>query len=180
MRSQEFLAKQLKSTAEIMEWVISLFTEDRLNEFPPHKNHPKAPDWAITYLGEWSALRVLFHLVYYEEVFALPSMRECIGESKATLPDNSSKEEEEWIKGVIVTELLERFRNARDEQIAIVTAASNKELNDKRMKYFGHGKVSISWLVTKTIQHTFDHGGKLLRKALYWDDFLNRSDKKDD
>jgi len=181
MRSQKFLFKQLESTAEIIEWAISLFTEDRLNEPPPHKNHPKAPDWAKTYLGQWSPLRVLFHLVYYEEVFALPSMKHCIGESKASFPDSTKKEEEEvWARGVILTELLERYRKVRREQMQVIKRTSNEEWNNKKTEYYGHGKVSMSWLVAKTIQHTFDHGDKLLRKALYWDDFLHWFDKPDE
>ena len=178
--SREFLAKQLESTAEIIEWTIFLFDKDRLKESPPHENHPKASAEVKTYFGQWSALRVLFHLVFYEEISVLPIMKRCLSESKVTPSEGSNDEEEEWIDGVKLTELLERFRKVRREQIAIIKATSKEEWNNNKIDYYSHGKVSISWLVAKTIQHTLDHGDKLLRKALYWDDMLNWLNEQDE
>ncbi|MFX0115976.1 MAG: hypothetical protein ACFFB3_15605 [Candidatus Hodarchaeota archaeon] len=51
MSSKDFLAKQLNQTAQVIEWALTLFPTERLNEVPPHDTHPKANDWAKTYFG---------------------------------------------------------------------------------------------------------------------------------
>lgn len=105
-------------------------------------------------------------------------MRHWIGDPIPPFSEHTSKEEEEWEKGVDLTNLLERFQKVREKQVEIVNEIRNEHWNEQRLEYSGHGKVSAAWLVAKTIQHTFDHGDKLLRKALYWDDALKFLDKK--
>ena len=80
MNSKDFLAKQLRETAKIIDWAINLVPEDRLLEIPPHSTHPKADESMKKYFGLWSAYRLMFHLVHYEENWALPGLNYWLGE----------------------------------------------------------------------------------------------------
>ena len=80
MDLKEPLASQLRSTAEIIEWAVSQVPQDRLLETPPHGQRPKSDQGLKTYFGQWSAYRLIFHLVHYEEWYALPTMRHYLGE----------------------------------------------------------------------------------------------------
>ncbi len=171
MDSKAFLAKQLDQTAQIIEWAVTFFSDERLSEVPPHSTHPNAPEWGKTFFGEWSALRVLFHLLYYEETIALPSIKHWIGEPVPDYP-KSSEEEEAWKKCNDKSELLDRFHKIRKSQLEIINRIDPMDWEKNKLVYHGHGKVSAYWFVAKTIQHTLAHGDKLLRKALYWDDAL--------
>ncbi len=170
MDSRAFLAKQLDQTGQIIEWAISLFSEERLSEEPSHRTHPNAPEGIESFFGKWSALRVLFHLLYYEETIVLPSLKHWVGEPVPIYP-KSSEEEQEWKKCDNKTKLLDRFREVRKRQLEIINRIDPIDWDNDKLVYHGHGKVSAYWFVSKTIQHTFAHGDKLLRKALYWDDF---------
>ena len=99
MSSKIFLARQLKETAQIIEWAVKLVPKDRLLDVPPHSNHPKASEGMKTYFGLWSAYRLLFHLTFYEENYALPTMKHWLD---APHPDvdiifpNMEVDEEAW------------------------------------------------------------------------------------
>lgn len=173
MSTKDFLAKQLIETAQVIEWALTLFPKERLTEKPPHGIHSNDPEW----FGQWSALRLLFHLVYYEETIALPSLRHWLGDPKPSYPDNSV-EDDEWEKGNDLTNLLLRFQDVRREQVGVINKIDDKHWNEEKIRFYSHGMVSAAWFVAKTIQHSFSHGDKLLRKALYWDDALE-SLKKD-
>ncbi|UCE14308.1 MAG: DinB family protein [Candidatus Heimdallarchaeota archaeon] len=174
MSTKDFLAKQLEETAQIIEWALNLFPKERLTEIPPQETHPNAPEW----FGKWSALRLLFHLVYYEETIALPSLKHWIGEPKPSYPE-ISLEEKEWEKGMDLTGLLLRFQTVRKEQVRVIDEIDEAQWSEEKLRYYGHGMVSAAWFVAKTIQHTFSHGDRLLRKALYWDDALEHAASKE-
>jgi hypothetical protein len=117
-------------------------------------------------LGEWSATRHIFHLVFYEQTFALPAMRWWLAEPPQPLP--GLDEEEAWGEGKEAVEsLLTEFQKVRDEQLALLAQFTGPVWNTSRMFY--SGPVTLAWLVTKTIQHTADHTNGLLRIALFWD-----------
>ncbi|MHA1994645.1 MAG: DinB family protein [Candidatus Hodarchaeales archaeon] len=166
MNTKAFLANQLDQTAQIIEWSINLFPEKRLIEIPPHSTVSMK-----SFFGEWSALRVLFHLFYYEETIALPCLNHWIGGPVPLLPESAQVEKVEWEKCEKKSEILDRFLEIRKKQIETIENIDIKDWDKKKLVYYGHGKVSAHWMVAKTIQHTFAHGDKLIRKALYWDDF---------
>ncbi len=166
MNTKAFLANQLDQTAQIIEWSIDLFPEKRLIEIPPHSTVSMK-----SFFGEWSALRVLFHLIYYEETFALPSINHWIGGPIPSFPKSSQEEEREWDECERNLKLINRFLNNRKKQIETINNIDVRDWDKNKLVYYGHGKVSAHWMVAKTIQHTFSHGDMLLRKALYWDDF---------
>jgi len=174
MNSKDFLAKQLGETAQIIDWAIKLVPETRLLEIHPAKDHPKADEFMKRYFGSWSAYRILFHLVIYEEVFALPALKHWLG---GPLPrkDKVPKEEELWNeelqRGIYLKALLKRFHAVRKEQIEALNQMSEATWKEVKDGTFW-GKVSAEFSVSKTIQHSFEHGNKIMRLGLFWDRLL--------
>ncbi|NHJ48019.1 MAG: DinB family protein [Asgard group archaeon] len=177
--SKDFLAKQLEETAQIIDWAMKLIPDDRLLEDPPHFTHPNASEDVKKYFGSWSAYRILFHLLHYEENSALPNIvlwldesehldRRCGGESKAykEVLENRTN----------LKELLDRFQEVRKKQIKAINKISNKMWTEKKPNT-NWGNVTVEFIVTKSIQHTLEHGNKILRNVLFWDSYLRRLNK---
>ena len=184
MSSKEFLAAQLSGTAKVIEWAISQVPQGRLLEAPPHGDHPKSAHGFKTYFGQWSAYRLLFHLVNYEENYALPTMRYWLGESHPNgdlmIPD-SEEEQEAWAReleaGAELSALLARFRVLRDEQVEVLRNIPDEEWAIEKLET-EFGPVSAEFAVVKTIQHTLEHGNDILKNALYWDRALEWLDSR--
>jgi len=89
---------------------------------------------------------------------------------------NMEIEEAEWEteveKGVNLPSLLKRFHSVRNKQIEVVNSIRDEHWTEERVRT-AFGKVSAVFTVTKTIQHTLEHGNTILRNALYWDRALN-------
>lgn len=185
MISRDFLAKQLEATAQAIEWAITLVPNDRLLEVSPHRSHPKARGGLKDYFGQWSAYRLLFHLVHYEELYALPTMKHWLGEPHPSVdivsPDPESEEEaweQELRKGVNSQALLGRFHSARSRQIEVVSSIEDEYWSEEKVTT-EFGKVSAEFTVSKTIQHTLEHGNMILRNALYWNRALEWLDQQE-
>jgi hypothetical protein len=58
----------------------------------PHENHSNCAHGFKTYFGEWPAYRLLFRLVYYERVNALPTMKHWLGGPYSGMPLQSERE----------------------------------------------------------------------------------------
>ncbi|NHJ40331.1 MAG: DinB family protein [Asgard group archaeon] len=177
--SKDFLAKQLDETAQIFDWAMRLVPEERLLETPPHASHPNASDDVKRYFGSWSAYRIFFHLIHYEETAALPNMtlwldesqhidRKCGGETIAY--------KEALEKRIDLKTLLDRFHNVRDKQIEVLNKIPEDQWTEKKSNT-NWGSVTLEFIVTKSIQHTLEHGNKILRNALFWDSYLSRLER---
>ncbi|MFX1538620.1 MAG: DinB family protein [Promethearchaeota archaeon] len=179
LSSKAFLAKQLEETAQIINWAINLVPKERLLEIPPHSTHPKASDYMKSYFGLWSAYRILFHLVHYEENSALPNMKLWLGEQPNRQRCGKEKEdwEEELRKGPNLEALLERFHSVRKQQTEVINKIQDNQWQEKRPNT-NWGTVSVEFIVTKSIQHTLEHGNKILRNVLFWDGYLRQLNKK--
>jgi uncharacterized damage-inducible protein DinB len=178
MNSKVFLAKQLGETAQIIDWAIRLVPEDRLLEIPPHSTHPKADENMQRYFGLWSAYRLMFHLVHYEENWALPGLKYMLGESilaKKDIPNEKEMWDKELVKGVDLNLLLKRFHSVREKQIEVLSKMSDEIWLEKKMNTYW-GEVTAEFSVSKTIQHTLEHGNKLTRIAIHWDRLLEYLD----
>lgn len=178
--SKDFLARQLKETAQIIDWAIKSVPDKRLLEDPPHSTHPEASDDVKRYFGTWSAYHILFHLLHYEETAALPNLtlwldeseqmkRKCGGEKKAY--------EEALMNEISLQTLLDRFHTVRKKQIEVLNKISEAQWIEKRPNT-NWGNVTIEFIVSKSIQHTLEHGNKILRNALFWDSHLRRLNSK--
>ena len=179
MTSKDFLAKQLAETAAIIEWAINLVPENRLLEISPHKEHSKTDDSMKSYFGSWSAYRLLFHLVFYEENWALPGLKYWLDDAlppKNNIPSEEENWEKELLKGIDLESLLKRFHFVRKNQVKVINQMQDKAWVEKKIDTYW-GEASAEFSVSKTIQHTFEHGNKIMRIALHWDRLLTWLDQ---
>jgi hypothetical protein len=125
-------------------------------------------------LGEWSALRHLFHLVWYEREFALPTMRLWLGGPPFT--EEGLDDEADWHAqrtGVELGAWLHAFAEGRDEQRALLARLDPAAWTEERLIGWSDQPwpVPLRWVVAKTYQHTAEHTNDVLRIALFWDQF---------
>lgn len=176
----ELLGTSLKS----IDYAVSLVPRERFLLPPPHAKHPNADKGFKAYFGEWSAARQLFHIIFYEQNYAVPAMEHWLGEphpqSDLLFPD-SGMEEVFWQNTVpdelAALSLIQKLRSVRSEEILITEAVPETEFMDERLET-RLGKLSFVTVVMKTIQHTFEHGSDLLKNALLWNNALEWLDKQ--
>lgn len=156
MRLAHWFEEQLAAGAETVIWALAQVPRARWQQQPP--------------FGGWSPARHLFHLLYYEETRALPIMRLWQGGSMP--PDLPAGEEIAWGRAAGVEALVEAFRAVRQEQIVVASELADADWTLPRLTPWG--QKNLRWVVTKTTQHTLDHGNSLLQMALFWDDAAGR------
>ena len=158
MSVSDFFAGQLRVTADQLIWAAGQIPEAR---------RYLASD------GHWSAAQIVFHLTNYERIAVLPSARRWDG---GPVVDDSrlDRELDDWSitgRNMAWDDLIAEFEAVRSEQIALVSRMAGRwdesrftpwTLNDAP-------PITLRWLVTKTLQHTFEHSDELLRMRLYWD-----------
>jgi hypothetical protein len=159
MDEMRWLSDELRRSAAGYDWAVRQVPKDRLDLIPPAG------------LGEWSTLRHVYHLVWYEREIALPTMRlwldgppfteEGLDEEAAWTADRTSVEPEAWLR---------TFAAGRDEQRVLLARLDPAAWTGVRTT--GWGEVPLRWVVTKTYQHTAEHTNDVLRMALFWDVFL--------
>ena len=145
---------QLLSTADGFIWAIEQVPEERLNLLPEHPS-----------LGEWTALRHVFHMVHYERTFAIPSMRQWLGEPLPILSRHD--EDAAWRNGHQLTALVNGFLGNRKAQVALLDEFDQGAWEETLRTYWG--MQSLRWIVSKTLQHTAEHTHDILSIALFWD-----------
>jgi hypothetical protein len=184
MTSKNELSSWLAQTERIIHWVIANMPSDRLFENPPHSRHPHADKGFKTYFGEWPALRHLYHLVFYEETYAIPTIRYWIGGSHPTVDlifPQSELEEAEWrnqiITTIVIEPLLERLHNLREAQLEIIQAIKEEDWQVEKVQT-GLGSVSAEFVVAKTIQHSLEHANELMKNTLSWERALDWLDRQ--
>lgn len=150
---------QLTSSAEAFVWAVEQMPEERR-----WTGTPRHPD-------EWPVARHVFHLLSYERRLALPSMRIWHNETferDETYAEDLAWESTEWAKGQKLPAMLTAFRQVRAEQVALL--ATYDEANWQRaLPTPAWGEVTLLWVLTKTLQHTFEHTHDVLRMGLLWD-----------
>ena len=180
MNDIEFFIKQLAYTRDLIEHSILIMPEERHIGDLPHFVHPniEKADWIGNEIGKWPPLRVVHHLVHYEETIAFPEMFKFHkNEAIVYKWDTYELEElEDWEKSKSTEKLIERFKDIREKQIAYLKTIDNSLLNDVD-NVTCWGKLPLNFIVNKTLQHTMSHGSKLLSKAIFWDDFMNYLEK---
>lgn len=122
-------------------------------------------------LGEWTVARHVFHLWYYEQIVALPSMQQWLDGSMPFLDD--ADEDLAWSQTQErVEDLLEKFRIVRMEQILLLSKFDEAAWN--RTCDAVWGPVTLLWVISKTYQHTAEHISDVMRIGLFWDAFASR------
>jgi hypothetical protein len=74
-------------------------------------------------------------------------------------------EEIAWQQAPDIDMRKEKFREGREEQIALLTLFAPERWEEKRATVWG--EVTLRWVITKTYQHTLEHGNDILKHALY-------------
>jgi hypothetical protein len=156
MNLSQWFHDQLQASAVGFVWGAQQVPNARRNIRPPEA------------LGEWTAARHIFHMVFYEQNIALPSMHQWLGKP---LPVEGVAEDVAWGEGSDnIESLLAEFKNVRDEQIQLLAKFDDLAWNSTRETIWG--SVTLLWVVSKTFQHTAEHTGDILRIALFWDSWL--------
>jgi hypothetical protein len=152
----EWFSSQLSSSAEGFIWSARQVPPERLDRRPPME------------LGEWTAVRHVFHMLFYEQTVALPGMRQWLGDPLPVIQD----EDKAWTGRETIETLLPAFSEVRRLQIALLPQFGEADWN--RVCDTNWGPVTLFWVVSKTYQHTAEHISDVLRIALFWDFFVDR------
>ena len=158
---------QLKASADGFEWAYSRIPSAFLEQLPPDPG----------YLGTWSPSRHVWHVTEYERCLALPAMSAWIqGADSAEIdwPDD----DDAWasVRERGAAQLIAQFRGIRQQQIALLDQLAAVDWDEPRETLWGLKPLSM--VVTKTFQHTYEHGDTLLRMGLWWEEILKEEAEK--
>ncbi len=70
--------------------------------------------------------------------------------------------------------LIAAFQSIRAAQVTLLASVSHADWERPLATIWGWQPLSM--VVTKTYQHTFEHGDTLLRMALWWDELAVKAD----
>ena len=150
---------QLQASADGFMWAAQQLDPQHYNLLPP----------APSYLGTWPPARHIWHITGYERCLVIPSMRQWLG---APLPagDDWPDDDATWqsLAGKSVASLLDAFCAIRHEQIQLLDQLASVDWTAPRETLWGDKPLAM--IVTKTFQHTYEHGDTLLRMGLWWKD----------
>ena len=161
MNLSGWFCDQLQFGMESFLWAIDQVPAERCYLSPPQP------------LGEWNAAHHLFHMLYYEDKIALPSIKQWLG--GPPLAASGLHEDSAWGNGHGLQAMKAQFRAVRAEQIALLPQLEPM-WEQPRMTVWK--QVPLRWVVTKTIQHTAEHTHDVLSLALFWDgvvEYLRRT-----
>lgn len=152
---------QLASSGDGFVWAFGQIEPELRDADPP------APR-----LGLWSPARHVWHVTAYERCIAIPSMRQWLGEDVPG--DDPWADDDAWAscQDRSADSLTEAFQAVRQEQIALLDSFAEADWGALRETIWGMKPLSM--VVTKTYQHTFEHGDTLLRMVLWWRDIEKR------
>jgi len=155
-----FFYNHLQSSAAGLVWGAHQVHRDRWLMTPPVQ------------LGTWSAARHLFHMAFYEETIALPSMRQWLGDPLPNLEGLSEEAAWDEAAGKDVQVLTQRFHTVRQAQVELTLQLSESAWDHFMQTVWD--PFPLRWVVSKTLQHTAEHTSDILRLALFWDAFIER------
>jgi hypothetical protein len=157
---------QLQASADGFAWAFMQLSPSL------HKGLPPEP----AYLGTWSPARHLWHVTEYERWLVIPSMAQWLG---GALPSGDvwADDDESWAKAQErgSDELISAFKQVRQQQIDMLEQLASVDWDAPRETLWG--MKPLSFIVTKTFQHTYEHGDTLLRMGLWWEFILGEMAK---
>jgi hypothetical protein len=149
---------QLQASADGFVWAFSKISPSLRESLPPD------PD----YLGTWPPARHVWHVTEYERCLVIPSMNQWLGGSIPTenaWPDDDNTWAKVQNRGF--EELTSTFCHIRQQQLELLDKLINADWHAPRETLWGFKPLSM--IVTKTFQHTYEHGDTLLRMGLWWE-----------
>ncbi len=160
MDLQKWFGQQLQTSGDVFAWAVDQVPGERLQASPPLS------------LGEWTATRHVFHMLFYEKTLALPSMNQWLGAPTPVLGSLSKAEEAAYDPSMRTSDLLTQFVEVRQQQITLLSRFPRFAWEEPRSAVWG--SVTLRWVLTKTLQHTAEHTHDVLRLSLFWDMNLAR------
>jgi hypothetical protein len=161
----------LKTSFQHLEWTVNLV---------PASWHKRLPDGSIRGLLDHknrSAAEHVAHLALYEELLANPVLSELKEGRDGTQVVSSGHVS--WMMPQVMklvekplSEIIQRLRLARLEQIKIVESFDNDTFNIPLTRLWSTGASGVrmesaGWVAAKTVQHTGEHVNHLFRFALF-------------
>ena len=160
MDTTQWFHEQLQTSADGFVWGAEQVSDAHRYIQPPRG------------LGEWTVARHIFHMRYYEQTIALPSMRQWLGKPRPSTDDLDEDKAWENKQSESLENLLVEFRKIRAEQIALLEKFDEPVWNTIRETVWE--TVTLLWVVNKTYQHTAEHTSDIMRIGLFWDFFASR------
>lgn len=156
MELSQWFRQQLQVSMDGFLWAVEQIPQDRLYQEPLS--------------DRWSAARVVYHMLSYEQRLALPSILQWTG---GPLPVASSqlademKEDYLWADGQRheIQKMLADFKSIRIQQLEALSQLCLQSWNEERDTIWG--QKPLKWVVTKTYQHTLEHTDELLKAYLF-------------
>src|SRR5262245_38311434 len=110
---------QLQASADGFCWAAEQLPEERRYVKPPHPSE------------EWTAARHVFHMLHYERIVVVPSMKQWLGASR---PDDKAFLDEDvaWEATQTVEAMLPEFRAVRAEQVVLLPQFSTAAWSERR------------------------------------------------
>ena len=158
MELPEWFDYQLRSTLDGFIWAVHQVPKERCYAPPPAA------------LGEWSAAQHVFHMLDYEENFAMPSMSQWLG-VPPVIREEFERGKEQSLP--LMEKMLSQFEHVRELEIGMLPKFELSAWNAIEKTTFW-GDISLEWLVRKTYQHTLEHSHNILGLSLFWDSALKR------
>ncbi len=162
LNPSQWFQEQLRASSYGFVWAVKQVPVERKYQLPPQQ------------LGEWTASRHVFHLLYHEENIALPRIKQWLG-GQSPIVDRKA-EEIAWNSVHDLEYMLEKFLDFRLEQIELASQF-NDDAWTQTKDVQGWGLVSLHWVYSKNYQHTAEHIDDVLRLALFWDRSLKQNEK---
>ncbi|WP_322800810.1 DinB family protein [Thermoflexus sp.] len=150
------LLDRLESTLSDLRWAVAQVPPDREGRRPPPA------------LGDWSVRRQLYHLWFYEAHIALPQIRYVLGLRGPLAPGEVPDEDLFWPRDLPAATWLARLEEVRRETMALVRPIP-PEVWSRPVPGTVWGTQTLTWIVTKTVQHTYEHMTTILQIALFWE-----------
>lgn len=150
------LLDRLESTLNDLRWAVAQVPPEREGRRPPPA------------LGDWSVRRQLYHLWFYEHHIALPQIRYALGLRGPLAPGEVPDEDLSWPREVPAATWLARLEEVRQETLALIRPIPS-EVWSRPVPGTVWGTRTLAWIVTKTIQHTYEHMTTILQIALFWE-----------
>jgi hypothetical protein len=150
--------RHLQASADGFVWAYEQIPEELLYRLPP----------APGYLGTWPPTRHVWHVAEYERCLVIPSMRQWLGGPLAD-PEAWHDEDADWesARATGLAEVAAYFCDIRRQQIDMLDLLADVDWEAPRVTLWGDKPLKM--VVTKTYQHTFEHGDTLLRMGLWWE-----------
>jgi hypothetical protein len=163
----EWFRYQLNASADGFAWAFSQIPVIFHDQLPPDPG----------YLGTWAPARHVWHVTEYERYLALPSMLEWLT-GPVSPEEDWLDDDDAWAKVQDrgLEALVSDFRRIRQQQIDLLDQLTATDWNAPRETLWGLKPLSM--VVTKTFQHTYEHGDTLLRMGLWWEETLEEEAKK--